>query len=297
MHADGAVEFLGERRFIRSAEIAAPLERQALLLQDLGGLVVGQARKRRLHVLEFAGVAVERLQLALTAFEDPTDDRDDERFREIHHVVERRVGDFGLDHPELGQVAPRLRFLGAKRRAKTVDAAERHRVGLVIELAALRQVRRFVVEVLDREEGCGSLARGRREDRRIGEDEAATVEEVTNRIDHFVADAQDRLLARRAQPEVTAVHQVVDAVFLRRDRIVLRFGDDLEPADIELEPAWRSRVRPRRPGDGNRALLRQVVGAREGVLADCRFRHDALKEPGAVAQRQEVNLSARTAIV
>ena len=72
------------------------------------------------------------------------------------------------------------------------------------------------------------FARGRREDRRVGEDEAAIVEEVADGVDDFVADAQDRLLARRADPEVPAVHQVVDAVFLRRDRVVLRFGDDVE---------------------------------------------------------------------
>ena len=45
------------------------------------------------------------------------------------------------------------------------------------------------------------------------------------------------------------------------------------------------------------ALLRQVIGAREGLLADGCFRHDALDEAGAVAQGQEVNLSARAAIV
>ena len=89
-----------------------------------------------------------------------------------HHVVERRVGHLRLDHPELGQVAARLRFLGAERRAERVDAAERHRVGLVVELAALRQVRRRVLEVLDREQRRRALARGGREDRRVGEDEA-----------------------------------------------------------------------------------------------------------------------------
>ena len=128
------------------------------------------------------------------------------------------VGDLGLDHPELGQVAARLRLLGAKRRAEAVGAAERHRVGLVIELAALREVGGFVVEVLHREERRRALARRRREDRRIGEDEAAAVEEVAHGVDDFVADAQDRLLARRADPQVAAVHQVVDAVLLRRDR-------------------------------------------------------------------------------
>ena len=78
------------------------------------------------------------------------------------------------------------------------------------------------LEVLHLEQRRRALARRRREDRRVGEDEAARVEEVADRVDDLVADAQDRLLPRRADPEMAPIHQEVDAVLLRRDRVVLR---------------------------------------------------------------------------
>ena len=110
-----------------------------------------------LHVLELRRVALEDLQFAWRRLEHARDHVDDERLGEIHDVVERRVGHLGLDHPELGQVAARLRFLGAERRAEAVDAAERHRVRFVVELPALRQVRGLVVEVLRPETASSCL--------------------------------------------------------------------------------------------------------------------------------------------
>ena len=150
------------------------------------------------------------------------DDRHDQVLGEIHDVVEVGVGHLRLDHPELGEVAARLRLLGAERRAEAVDAAERHRVRFVVELTALREIGRLLVEVLRRKQRRRAFARGRREDRRVGEDEAAAVEEVAHGVDDLVAHAQDRLLPLAADPQVAAVEQVVDAVLFRRDRVVVR---------------------------------------------------------------------------
>ena len=49
-------------------------------------------------------------------------------------------GDLGLDHPELGEVAARLRLLRAEGRAEAVDLAQRERGGFDVELAGLREV-------------------------------------------------------------------------------------------------------------------------------------------------------------
>ena len=67
--------------------------------------------------------------------EHALDDVDEEVLGEVHVVVEVDEGDLGLDHPELGQVAARLRLLGAEGRPEAVDLAERHRAGLHVELA------------------------------------------------------------------------------------------------------------------------------------------------------------------
>jgi hypothetical protein len=64
-----------------------------------------------------------------------------------------------------------------------------------------------------------------------------------------VADAQDRLLALGADPEVPPVEQEVDPVLLRRDRVVVRRADDLDALDVDLVAARRALVGPCRAGD------------------------------------------------
>ena len=177
--------------------------------------------KGALHVLELRRVALERLQLALPFVEHPRDDRHHEPLGQIDHVVERRVRHFRLDHPELREVPARLGLLGAEHRTEVVDAAERHGVGLGVELPALREKDFLILEVVDREERRRALARRRRENRRVGEDEPLVVEEVAHRADDLVTHAKDRRLLLRTNPQVTAIEQVVDAVLLRRNRIVV----------------------------------------------------------------------------
>ena len=109
--------------------------------------------------------------------------------------------------------------------------------------------------------------------------------------------AQDRLLPLGADPEVPAVEQVVDAVLLRRDRVVVRLADDLEALDVDLVAARRPLVGARRAGDDDRRFLRQVIGRLEQLVADRGLRHHRLDEAGAVAEDQEMDLAARAAVV
>ena len=155
------------------------------------------------------------------------DDVGDEVLGEVHVAGEVHERDLGLDHPELHQMAARLRLLGAEGRAEAVHLAERQRAGLDVELTALRQVR-LLVEVRRLEQRRRALAGGRREDRRVEEHEAALVEVLAAGAHHLAADAQDGVLARRAHPQVAVVEQEGDAVLLRRDRILRGLVHDLE---------------------------------------------------------------------
>lgn len=56
-------------------------------------------------------------------------------FGALHVVGERAEGHLRLDHPELGEVARRVRVLGAEGRAEGVDVGEGARVVLAVELA------------------------------------------------------------------------------------------------------------------------------------------------------------------
>src|SRR5262249_16918578 len=130
-----------------------------------------------------------------------------------------------------------------------------------------------------------------------GEDEGSAGEEVADRVDDPVPDAQDRLLPLAADPQVPAVEQVVDAMLLRGDRELVRLADHVEVLHVDLVSARGTFVSPRRARDNDRGFLRERIRAREQLVADRSLRHHALNEPGAVAQDQKVNLAARPAVV
>ena len=97
----------------------------------------------------------------------------EEAFGEVHQAVEVEVGDLGLDHPELGEVASSFGLFGAEGGAEAVDLAERQGGGFDVELAGLGEVSHLVlVEVLHFEELGGAFAGVGREDGWIGAREA-----------------------------------------------------------------------------------------------------------------------------
>ena len=113
-----AIELRRNRGLVRRAEVSAPLERQALLLSSFAASSYWSRGNGALTFCERRDIALEDLQLRHAPLENPRDHVDDERLGEIHDVVERRVGHLRLDHPEFGQMAPRLRLFSAERRAK-----------------------------------------------------------------------------------------------------------------------------------------------------------------------------------
>src|SRR6516162_3777570 len=96
----------------------------------------------------------------------------------MHVVVEVEICDLRLDHPEFREMAPGLRFFGAKRRPEAIDLAKGERPRLGIELSALGQICLALAEVVELEQVAGAFARGRGQDRSIEDHEAALVKEV-----------------------------------------------------------------------------------------------------------------------
>ena len=112
------------------------------------------------------GVALELLELGRRRSRHARDDVRHELLLQPHVVVGVVQRDFRLDHPELGQMPARLRFLGAERRAEAVDLPERRRRGFAVELTGLREVGVAFVEVLGREQ-TAALTDRRRQNRRV----------------------------------------------------------------------------------------------------------------------------------
>ena len=152
-------------------------------------------------------------------FEDAGDDVGDEVFGEVHEAVEFEVGDFGFDHPELGEVAAGLGLLRAEGGAEAVDLAEREGGGFDVELAGLGEEGLVVVEVVHLEELGGAFAGVGSEDGWVGAEEAVGVEVLGCRAHDGGADAEDGRLARGAEPEMAMLHEEVEAVFLELDGV------------------------------------------------------------------------------
>ena len=154
-------------------------------------------------------------------------------------------------------MAAGLGFFRAEGGAEAVDLAQRQRRGLDVKLAGLGE-ERGVAEVVDREEGRGAFAGRRREDGRIGADEAVGVEVLGGGAHDFGADAEDGGLARGADPEVAMLHEEVDAVLLEGDGVGVGLGnalDDFEVFDVELEAAGGALVGADLAGDDDARLL------------------------------------------
>ena len=161
-------------------------------------------------------------------------------------TVKAKPGDLGFDHPELGEVAAGLGFLGPEGRAEAVDLAEGGAGGLEIELARLRQVGRLA-EVVGLEEGRGALTGGRREDRGVDIGVAAVVEEVADGLADLGADPHHGVLALRPQPQVAVVEQEIGAVVLLADGELGRDVDRIEGTHLELVAAGGAVVGHDRP--------------------------------------------------
>ncbi len=209
------------------------------------------------------------------------------------------VGDFRLDHPELGEMAARLRFLRAERRPEAVDLAQRHRGRFNVELARLREVS-LLFEVVDRKQCGGAFACGRSKDRRIGESESAIVEVVACRLDDLGANPQDRRLPRRAQPEMAMLHQELDAVLLGRDGIrIVRIDalQNLRIADVHLVAAGSALVGAHLAGDDHAGFLGQALDRLEQFGRDRVLGDDALDDAAAVAENGEQQFAALAQVV
>ena len=177
---------------------------------------------------EFGDVFADDFEVGAVVGEDRGDDVGDVGFGEVEEAVEFEEGDFGFDHPELGEVAAGFGFFGAEGGAEAVDLAEGEGGGFDVELAGLGEVGLVVVEVVHLEEFGGSFAGVRRQDGWVGADEAVEVEVLGCGAHDGGADAEDGGLARGAEPEVAVLHEEVDAGFFELDGEGGFYGDFLD---------------------------------------------------------------------
>ncbi len=267
---DRPVEHLRYGGFVRAAEVLPPFDLELFrlfrvvclggpFLQPFHSLVVTDAVERRGDRFQPLDVAFEDVQFGAMFVQHALDDIGDELLFHRHHVFQRVKRHLRLHHPELGQVAARLRFLGAEGRPEAVHLAEGGDVGLVVKLARLRQIGRLA-EVIHLKQGGGLLACRRRDDGRIHQQVAVVVQPLAHGPDDRRPNPQDRPLACGAHPQMAVVHQELRAVLFGPDGVVAGDLDDVDTVDtdfIAAGDAGRAFVCPHRPRDDDRRFLCQ----------------------------------------
>ena len=195
-----------------------------------------------------------------------------------------------VDHPKFRQVPSRVRIFGAERGAETVSPAERGAGRFHVKLAALRKVGRFV-EVGRAEERAGTFAFVRGENRGVDEREIAGVEISANRLDDFVPDGENCVLARAADPQMPQIHQKIRPVLLRGYRIVFRFGNEFDVRSDDFNAARRFGLRNDRSPDPNGTFLCEMLDGFEFRGGNIRGSGDDLYKTRAIAELDEADLS------
>ena len=176
----------------------------------------------------------------------------------VLQVVERRLG---LDHPELRRMARRIGVLGAERGAEGVDASQRQRAQLALELSRHREITRLAEEVLrvvhlslgiagdivqierrHLEHGPGAFAVRSGDDRGVEIVEAVPVEILVDGVGHGVTDAEHGAEGVGARTQVGDVAQELQRVALLLQGVAVGIGRavDLDVRSLHLDALPRA---------------------------------------------------------
>ena len=153
-----AKDLLGQVALVLGLQIATPiglvLKLMAAFLKDFHGLGVAHAAKVGVahggQAVDQALLdkAVQELHLFGRFSQHRVDDVLDHILLKIHVLLERREGDFRLDHPEFGGVALRIAALSAEGRAEGVHLVEGQRQRLGVQLAGHGERNGLAEEIL-----------------------------------------------------------------------------------------------------------------------------------------------------
>ena len=143
------------------SEVVAPIARELELvtvadgfLQDADTLGVGKSHeaigKNALKSLDERLVdhLIQELEIIAAVVESPTHTVLDEVLLEIHQLFLVYEGHFGLNHPELSQMARRITILGTESRSESVDGTEGRCSELAFKLSRDSERGLFTEEVV-----------------------------------------------------------------------------------------------------------------------------------------------------
>ena len=152
-----------------------------------------------------------------------------------------------------------------------------------------------VVEVALLKEQTERPFRRWREHGRIGERVALPVHVIARGANGFRTDAQNRCLARRANPQVAMVEQKIDAMLFElngKRRGIRHSLDNLNLADANLVTAGSTLLRANLTGNDDARFLRQALQRLErlGIFLQ---RANALDDAGAIEKSETTTSPTR----
>ena len=133
--------------------------------------------------------------------------------------------------------------------------------------------------------------------RSVDQCEFVLVKEIANGLNDRVPNAQDGMLAFAAKPQVSVVHQEISSVLLGRDGVVIGSAKHLQARHAKLKFISPFGVRAHHASQLKRGLLGELACQLKRFLANVVLADDALHDPHAVAELQEMHRFPRPTIV
>ncbi|MNO60146.1 hypothetical protein D3C76_507490 [compost metagenome] len=127
---------------------------------------------------------------------------------------------FRFDHPELNQVTTCFGFFSTEGRSERIYFPKRHRSSFHVKLTTLRQIC-ILIKIFRMEQvGC-SFCRCRCQNRRIYQGKTILIKKLLNCANNFRTNHHNRALFAGTKPQVTMVHQEINAMLFRSNRIII----------------------------------------------------------------------------
>ena len=193
----------------------------------------------------------------------------------------------------------RLRFFRAKRWPERIHFSERHRRGLDVKLARLREVS-LLVEIIDGEKRARAFASRRSKNRRIGQREATLIKKIASGLDDLRADTQNRRLPWCTNPQMPVLHQEIHPMLFRSDGIRIGFRHalhHLHVRHIEFVAARSALIGAHLALDDHARLLRQSLDRLKHLRRDRVLRNHTLNHARAVAKLRKQQLPALAQVI
>ena len=311
---------LNEVALMLALQVGTPVNREVKLLagclKDLDTLGVGEAHElvfdNELQTVDKLGIVHlgKEVDIILAVFQSVADTVFDEVFGKVHIVGDVEESYFGLDHPELRQVARSVGVFCTESRTEGIDSTEGRSTKLAFKLTAHGQCRGLaeevgrvvdlsifvagrIVDIEGRylEHGTCTLTVARRDERSIEIEETTLLEELVDGEGKSAAYTEHRAEGVGAGTQVSLLAQELKRVAFLLKRIGLRIGrsEHFEGLGLNLDGLTLALAIYKAPGD----VDARTCGDRTKIIftEEIHVEHDLhVADGGTIVEGHKLNM-------